>query len=60
MNKEELSNSEPCSVCGRESAEWVCALAPDFPDEELDLNEDYCGWDPNEEKEEKKEEELQI
>ncbi len=48
---EGLLDSEPCSVCGREPLECICVLAPDFPDNELDLGEDYYGWDPSEEEE---------
>lgn len=46
MSEEYDLNSEPCSVCGREPAECVCALAPDFPDEELaEIEDDHYDWD---------------
>jgi len=49
-----LFDSEPCSVCGREPDECICGMAPDFPDDATDIDDDYYEWDffENEEEEE--------
>ena len=38
-------HSEPCSICGMELDECVCALAPDLPDTfGPEIESDYLDW----------------